>query len=309
MQAVNEKDPALQARIIDLIQAGVNPEDIAKRLDDDAREKRLFEEEGPPPSEQFPDEILLISQALAYRGATIADADRIVKLLNDAYSDELLGPESFRTSDGTSGVNRSVSSDTVMALLENNSGYNWLLVEAPDGRGVEEDGVILGAACYSTDGVSKKNGEVEGNLGSIRFFGVLRKYRGVVVGQRLLYKVEKAMFKAGCVRSMACVPSSRQSMMDWLIRRGYVNAGGMPYPFIGLGHILREGKEDEQLLRFLKALEDQTAREFAESKDKTSEYMSTVKLRTEQEEDGQKRQLPPTSTDTGVHTNISQKIS
>ena len=249
MQKVTEKDPAMAARIMDLVQAGVRPDQIAQKLDEELSAKRLLEEEGPPPEEQFPEEILLISQALAFTIPKEDDAERICKLLNDAYIDETIGDEAFRQAAPV------VEVETMRSMLTSED-YKWVAVEVPDGRGVEEDGALLGISCFTTDGVSRRNGEVEGALGSIRFFGVLRKYRGVLIGQRLLYRTEKALLKAGCVRVMACAPSSREHVMSWLERRGYQCAGGMPYPYKMLGQELLDHVKGEELhlVRFLKKL-------------------------------------------------------
>jgi GNAT superfamily N-acetyltransferase len=38
-------------------------------------------------------------------------------------------------------------------------------------------------------------GEIEGNLGAIRLFGVLKQYQGLCIGHRLLKRVESIMFK------------------------------------------------------------------------------------------------------------------
>jgi GNAT superfamily N-acetyltransferase len=38
-------------------------------------------------------------------------------------------------------------------------------------------------------------GEIEGNLGAIRLFGVLKQYQGLCIGHRLLKRVESIMFR------------------------------------------------------------------------------------------------------------------
>lgn len=63
-------------------------------------------------------------------------------------------------------------------------------------------------------------GEVEGPLGVIRLLGVLPRYQGLCIGNRLLKRTEKAMHSQGCIRSMVCVPSPRHSMSNWIQRRG-----------------------------------------------------------------------------------------
>ena len=154
--------------------------------------------------------------------------------------------------------------ESVSALFHDPT-YSWQVVEAPSGRDVERDGVILGACCYSTDGLSRRNGEVEGNLGSMRYFGVLPRFHGVCVGRRLLHRVETLMTQAGCVRAMACVPSTRSSMHAWLERRGYRQAGASSYPFAALGHEpAAEAHAQTQLGVFVKPLEG--AKEAADGK-------------------------------------------
>ena len=101
-------------------------------------------------------------------------------------------------------------------------------------------------------------GQVEGKLGSIRLFGVLPRYHGFCVGRRLLSKVEQEMKRLGCCKSMACVPSCRKSVMEWIDRRNYVDVGSIPYP-AGIGHTLRPGFSDTELVRFVKDLLAQTA--------------------------------------------------
>lgn len=50
-----------------------------------------------------------------------------------------------------------ISRQTVVDLFDDDS-YKWCIVEAPSGKFIEEDGMILGVCCYSTDGVARKNG-------------------------------------------------------------------------------------------------------------------------------------------------------
>jgi GNAT superfamily N-acetyltransferase len=288
MDKVNKKDPAMVARMMDLMQAGVPAEKIARMLEHEVEEKKVLAEEGPSPEEVFPEEILLIAQALAYRVPTPVDAEAITKLLNEAYVDETgEHAEAFRLPGPL------VAQADVADMLISEE-HSWMAVEAPDGRGVEEDGILLGVCCYSTDGVSRKNGEVEGALGSMRYFGILRKYRGVLIGQRLLFRVERAMREAGCVRAMACAASTRVTMMDWLERRGYQCAGGMPYPHASLGQemIPREGPkiksgegdkldaevEELTLFRFLKKIDaDATASTAAQKEKDDMMFVSLVK--------------------------------
>jgi len=235
------KDPRLVAKLMDLVESGVNPLDIAKTLADEAELAALEELEGPPDEETFAREIKIIAQALAYRKAEPADLQEIMALLNNAYKAEVEGLEAFREGP-------SLNVELFIELFEDAT-YQWLVCEAPSGRGVEKDGVILGVCIFSVDGVSRCNGMVEGKLGSIRLFGVLPRFHGVCIGLRLLQKTEQVMFKAGCVRSMACTSSTRKRVATWLARRGYRLAGTSPYPAEAMGHVLlsqfRSEKESE----------------------------------------------------------------
>ena len=198
--------------------------------------------------EVFSDEIMIISQALAFRVGTIIDLDEITELLNSAYAVEISGEESFRQAPG-------VNKERVMELLQPNSGYDWMVCEAPNGRGVEADGVILAACCFSTDGASKKNGQAEGYVGAVRYFGVLPRFQRVLIATRLLKRVESAMQKRQCIRMMVCVPDSRSSLFDWLERRGFHCVARTAYPtHSSVGHTLTEAGADTQLLIFQKPI-------------------------------------------------------
>ena len=151
------------------------------------------------------------------------DLHEILGLLSSAYECELRGPEAFRAGDA-------VSVEQYIALFEDPD-YQWLVCEAPSGRGVEKDGVILGISIFSKNGVSTRNGVNEGKLGSIRLFAVLPRFHGVCIGLRLLKKTESLMYKAGCVRCMSCCSSVRKSVASWFKRRGYLYLGAVPYPF------------------------------------------------------------------------------
>ena len=103
--------------------------------------------------EAFPREIRLIAQALAFTSdVTEADSSRVHSVLSASYVAECGGTEAFR---GGPALMRA----TVEALVADPC-YRWVLVEAPNGHRAEEDGALLGACCYTTDGVSRKNGEV-----------------------------------------------------------------------------------------------------------------------------------------------------
>lgn len=89
-----------------------------------------------------------------------------------------------------------------------------------------------------TRDISAFSGVEEGNLGAIRYFGILPQYRGVLIGDRLLRKVEKLMVQSNCCRSMACVADARVSMREWLQRRDYSVVNNIAYPSKAVGHNL-----------------------------------------------------------------------
>ena len=94
----------------------------------------------------------MIAQALAFRKATEEDIPFIHSLLNSAYRGEISGPEAFR-------AGPAVSLESVHDLFSDES-YMWLLVEVPCGKGIIDDGTLLGACCFSMDGIARKNGEI-----------------------------------------------------------------------------------------------------------------------------------------------------
>ena len=240
----------MAAKLADLVESGLNLEQIIQHFKSADEAKAINDKEWDD-VEVFPDEIQIISQALAYREATAEDSDELCGLMNSAYKQETTGSESFRMGDV-------VSREGIDDILKDKT-YKWLLVEAPSGKGVERDGVILGAVCFSMDGVARKNGLIEGHLGSVRLFGVLPRYHGFCVGRRLLERAEDIMFRGGCVKSMVCIPPTRVSAAEWLERRGYVEAGSTPYPAQALGHVVKENITDLELVRFVKSKPDATA--------------------------------------------------
>lgn len=185
MEKVIKKDPKLVSQITELIENGYNPEIISQiileqnkqqiELQNNINKNNLnnsyynynysnilqttsnnsnsnsTSNSNSNNNEVFSDSILLSSQALAYRIATLNDIQRISQIINIAYSCEINGSESFR-----SGI--TVTEDEIKELIEDTS-YKWLLVEVPDGRGVETDGQAIGVCAFTTDGISRKNGE------------------------------------------------------------------------------------------------------------------------------------------------------
>jgi len=234
-------DPHLVCEIREMAEKGMIPREICEKLLSDQDDKQRKKDE-PQELEWFPDAIKIISQALAYRTAIPSDFEELKSLFNDAYRDEVSGPCAFREGPAC-------TDELLHSLLDppqdGPAPYQWLLVEAPNGQEVEKDGIVLGACCYSVDGKSNRNGEIEGFLGSIRLFGVLTRYKKHCIGRRLLGKVEQAMFTGAnsCARCMVCIPSSggedaRDSPAQaWVQRRGYLHAGQCAYPS-SIGHVL-----------------------------------------------------------------------
>ena len=139
--AAGRKDPKAVNQLISMLESGMSPAEAAKRMEEEAERAALQEVEGPDEEEEFPDEIKIISQALAFRKAEPEDLMSIMKLLNAAYGVEVgQGEESFRSGDP-------VSVEVVIRLFDDSS-YEWLVTEAPNGQEVLQDGAILGV-CWA----------------------------------------------------------------------------------------------------------------------------------------------------------------
>jgi N-acetylglutamate synthase-like GNAT family acetyltransferase len=235
----------VNARILELIDKGYESTQIVDIL----REEEQRRDEPKDEVELFPDAIRIAAQALAFRQAVIADAEQIYELLKEAYKSEVDGPEASLTADSKS----SITKEDIVHYIEG-QGYQFLLTEAPNGYGIESDGRIIGACCFSTDGESKRNGIVEGKLASVRYIGVLRQYQHCLVGARLLQKAETESLKKGCCRMMICIPSTRVSLGSWLERRDYFHGIDFPYPKT-LQHTLINS-DDIKLHAYLKELSE-----------------------------------------------------
>lgn len=243
MAEFSKKHPQLAAELQTLIESGMNPDQLIQHFKEKDESKEGDDGSTDAP-ELFPDEIRMISQAFAYREPASDDIKGVYDLLNAAYMDELNGPESFRVSR----TKESVSLETIQYLFADSS-YQWLVMENPS----EDSDAMIGACCFSTDGVSRRNGELEGALGSIRFFGIMPRYRGLCVGKRLLDKVEDIMFnKSKCCRAMICLPSTRTNLLAWVQRKNYVSVGSTPYPAKSIGHILKPDIDAVELVQFIK---------------------------------------------------------
>lgn len=146
-----KKCPTGTNKIMTMVESGLGTDEIAVALRDMAELKSLENVEGISKMEAFPDEIRLIAQALAFRGSeTESDLDSFTDVITAAYSEEVNGVERFRQGEA-------MSKDYLKNLYEDKS-YKWLAVEAPNGQGAEIDGAVLGVCCFSTDGMSRKNG-------------------------------------------------------------------------------------------------------------------------------------------------------
>lgn len=238
-------DSSMAMRILDLAEKGFEPTDILRILEE---EQEVKAEEEP-----IPDNIRIIAQAFACRPAGAKDLEELFSLLSGAYASESSGEEAFLEPSSSS-----VSREIVLQYISDES-YQFLVFEIPKGFGIEKDGMIIAACCFSTDGVSRRNGQTEGSLCSIRWLAVHESYQKLRVGRRVLSKVEEQASRCGCCRVMVCVPSSRVSVIDWLERRGYFVGAHIPYPS-SLGHQLLG--DEVCLWALLKQLEEHASPDF-----------------------------------------------
>lgn len=152
---MSKLDPKFQAKLQELVESGLGPDEIIQHFREEDERKAVEAQEGAAvfQDEPIPDEIRVIAQALAYRGLEDGDFKTLYILINAAYSAESNGGcESFRSGE-------CISKDTLQSLMSDKE-YRWLIVEAPGKTNGGGQSLILGAACYSTSGKSKKNGIV-----------------------------------------------------------------------------------------------------------------------------------------------------
>lgn len=150
MSLFSKKHPHMAAKIADQIETlGYTPEQIMLSFKEQDDRKALEALEGTE-MEVFADEILIISQPLAYRQAELSDIDAIHSLLSAAYQPEVEGPEAFRGGE-------SVPLEEVRSVFSDPS-YHWVVAEAPSGRNVELDGLLLAVSCFCCDGVARRDG-------------------------------------------------------------------------------------------------------------------------------------------------------
>jgi hypothetical protein len=151
----NTKHADLQARIHDYVEyQGMSSTEVLEKIQSETFEKLTLKEDlSRGVSETIPEEIKVISQALAYREALPEDLTDIYNILNQAYREEVEGEEAFRLAPV-------ITKESVEQYLIHDKSYHWLVIETPNGYNVESDGAIIGVCCYSSDGISKRNGKL-----------------------------------------------------------------------------------------------------------------------------------------------------
>lgn len=327
--APNGVQMQVRNRIMELMEGGCSPAEISKIIADESERKAIEEseaellaEESEDEGEHFAAEIQIMAQALAWREACTDDLFEIYTLLDAAYSKMEIkdAKESFRKAPA-------LEYDVFRDLFKDKS-YKWLLCECPNGRNIEKDGVILGVSVFSTDGVSRRNGDVEGKLGSIRLFAILPRFRGVCIGLRMLQRTETMMKKDGCVRSLCCLASTRQRLHEWLQRRGYAHIGSSAYPLGAAQQTIDESKcrldEEEEdsttnkpllkLNQYLKKLEEEdTASNKAGDKNKSDEEVASIitlnnGVEEEETEGGEKEKAIPAAIREKMAATISSEL-
>jgi len=219
----------------------VRPDELADESNSASREDHV-------PDHARMDQCRVVAQALAFRRAEASDAVEIHRLINRGYGGEQSGPdcpEGFRTQP-------LIDLDTVEAMVSDPD-CHWILAEAPNGRGTVADGALLGCACFSV-GTAAASASAEekppkspsssessptstegpkvarpGRAAAIRLLTALPAFHGLLVGRRLLVRVEKAIAAAAAAdrdqhdldHILCCVPALRQSIISWAARRGY----------------------------------------------------------------------------------------
>jgi len=96
------------------------------------------------------------------------------------------------------------------------------------------------------------------------------------LGRRLLSRVEEIMLnQKACCRVMCSIPTTRQSLLQWIGDRNYDCVKSIPYPFHGLNHVPmnEEAIEEVELSLWVKPLQSKTS-SLAQSK---SDIPNTIK--------------------------------
>jgi ribosomal protein S18 acetylase RimI-like enzyme len=227
---MNRLDPNFQLKLQELIERGLTPDQILSSFQEDDINKAIsLESRSDSPIQSIPDEIKIISKPLAYRPPENSDLASILRIINDSYFPEVEGEESFR-------IGNYITKDNLETLIKD-CDYEWLLVESTD----TDRPIILGISCFSTIGTSRRNGIVEGKLGSIRIFCIDPAFQHLMVGKRLLIRIEKAMKEAGCVRMMFSIPCTRIRLQRWLEKQEFYWIASTEYPTMILHHQLKDG--------------------------------------------------------------------
>ncbi len=196
------------------------------------------------------DEIKVISQSIAFSEAGSGDVKEVTNILNLAYNKSehrSSNPhEGFRTGDV-------IDDDTVKAMIEDEN-VTLIVGEVPDGRGVISDGTMLCCAAFSSGPLAAKADQGSQMRGAIRMMAVRPDYQGLLLGHRLLQKIERTLLKRKCGSVVACVPSTRSTLISWLSRRSYNQIGTAPYPVDAVPFKVNPGAATLRLLLFEKEL-------------------------------------------------------
>ena len=204
-------------------------------------------------------QIIVISQGLAFSNATVKDVERVTALVNETYNKaervEANWGEGFRTGDA-------VDTETIAMMIRDPDVF-VLLCEAPDGRKILKDGTLLGVCCYSIGAAAVTAGQASPVKGAVRILAVRPDFHGLCVGQRILNKVEAKMLDKDSTAVCMCVVSSRKTMCKWSERRGYAVTASLKFPVDSVPFdIVDSVRDDLQLLVYEKKLATRKERNF-----------------------------------------------
>jgi len=196
--------------------------------------------------------IRVVAQALAFRQTTSqADVKELTRVINSGYAGEQHGEtsgEGFRTEP-------LLDEETVGAMVEDPD-CEWLLAEAPNGRGAVANGAILACCCFSlgaaafttsADADHKEHQpssqtppssspppplpppprqKPKRRVGVIRVLAALPEFAGLYVGRRLLQRVERAVLAQAPPPNAPVPPSSTPPMSVSESESGLVKDAG-----------------------------------------------------------------------------------
>lgn len=237
---------------------------------------KMLEDATPSPAVEDEDharidEIRVVAQALAFRGALRHDTNEIAALVNKAYHGEMAGqPEGFRRTP--------VVDVEMLRCMVDDPDCQWIIAEAPNGQDAVDDGAILGVCCYSIGGAAVKNSSEK--VGAIRLLAVLPSFVGLCVGRRVLRRAEEAMHRDECMRCLCCVPDLRATIVRWFLRRGFERSSTAQFP----EDLQKEFSRPAQLVVLFKNLaagdvnegvSSSGRREYARSRAETADTEST----------------------------------